>query len=59
MSYGRYSLCPVTRGNESEKLCSAGEGRDCQDDSLLCETFKTEVYNMDALCNDAYERYCK
>ena len=30
-----------------------------QDDSLLCETFKTEVYNMDALCNDAYERYCK
>ena len=30
-----------------------------QDDSLLNETFKMEVYNMDALCNDAYERYCK
>jgi len=30
-----------------------------QDDSLLNETFKMEVYNMDQLCNDAYERYCK
>ena len=30
-----------------------------QDDTLLCETFKTEVYNMNELCNDAYERYCK
>ena len=30
-----------------------------QDDALLNETFKMEVYNMDALCNETYERYCK
>lgn len=30
-----------------------------QDDQQLNETFKTEVYNMNALCNDAYQRYCK
>ena len=30
-----------------------------QDDGLLTETFKTEVYQMNELCNDAYERYCK
>ena len=30
-----------------------------QDDSLLNHTFKMEVYNMDALCNETYERYCK
>lgn len=30
-----------------------------QDVGLLCDTFKTEVYNMDELCNDVFNRYCK
>jgi len=30
-----------------------------QDDALLNDTFKMEVYNMDELCNETYERFCK
>ena len=42
---------------EIEKLPITTFSRN-QDDSLLNHTFKMEVYNMDALCNETYERYC-